>query len=453
MEKKNSGMEGGKDIVAGFLDGALVRTVMAGALILILMIPATMIGSLVRERRSRKCEATAEIAAKWGGVQRLAGPVLIVPVIRKRIDEKGVERVEREAVAILPDSLDVACDISPEIRYRGIYEVVVYTAKIKIKGSFEALEGGVGDAAGGTPDWSKARLVLGISDPHGLRNAIRVDFDGETRELSPDDVGTACSVFKGVGVDLPGFKHDARHAFSAELELAGSGGLYLAPVGRETDVKMDSSWSSPSFTGTYLPKRREVGPAGFSSEWKVFSFNRGYPRILPGNRYGGAVAKSMFGVSLFIENDIYNQAIRSVKYAVLFVTLTFAALILAEIGSGGRLHPVQYLLTGCAVVMFYSLLIAISEHLGFATAYLLSGAAILSAIFLYLKAALSKLAAAVAVSGVQTASLAYFYITLSLQDYALLMGSLGLFSTLVALMFATRRMNSRTRNKKNAKGV
>ena len=184
---------------------------------------------------------------------------------------------------------------------------------------------------------------------------------------------------------------------------------------------------------------RKISEDGFSAKWRIFEFNRNYPQILKGSKNN--VYSSAFGVRLFIGNDIYQQATRTVKYAVLFIVFTFATIFLAEIISHNRVHPFQYLMTGLAVTIFYVLLISISEHLAFSSAYLLSSIAIVVLIFSYVKCIFQKLVMPLIIAIIQILLYVYFYITLQSEDYALLMGSLGLFSLLAAVMYVTRKIN------------
>lgn len=435
-----------KGIAAKIRDSIIVKVITIGILILIMLIPASMVENLIHERQSRKFEAVNEISSKWGQAQVVLGPVITIPyqIITKStvVDKKGKAHtkthISTNYLYILPEDLKVTGEIKPEIRYRGIYKAVLYSVDLKIKGSFSDFRNKVSELGGDNILWDKAVLSIGITDLRGIRESAAFKINSKD---APIEAGTALYGFtdSGLNTKLKGLKEDPKTSFDINLSLNGSQEISFIPVGKSTEVDISSSWDSPSFDGAYLPIERKISTDGFSAKWRVFEFNRNYPQVLKDNNYD--IYPSAFGVRLFIGNDIYQQSTRTVKYAVLFIVFTFATIFLAEIISRTRVHPFQYLMTGLAVTIFYVLLISISEHLAFSSAYLLSSIAIVVLIFSYVKCIFQKLVMPLVIAIIQILLYVYFYITLQSEDYALLMGSLGLFTLLAVVMYVTRKIN------------
>ena len=244
----------------------------------------------------------------------------------------------------------------------------------------------------------------------------------------------------GVSVRLPaGAVRGGELPFHLVLDVNGSDRIGFVPVGEVTQVKLASSWRSPSFDGAFLPAEREVGEQGFIARWKVLHLNRNYPQAWTGVEQ--KLAESAFGVRLFTAADVYQQSTRSAKYAALFITLTFTTFFFAEVLRRRRLHAVQYLLIGFALIIFYSLLIALSEHMRFGLAYLASTAAVVGLVTLYAFWSFGSARLAALVGGLLAILYGYLYILLRLEDYSLLMGSVGLFAALAAVMYVTRRID------------
>ena len=223
------------------------------------------------------------------------------------------------------------------------------------------------------------------------------------------------------------------------MNLNGSGQISFLPLGKSTSVKLSSTWKSPSFNGPFLPDEREVNEQGFNATWKILNLNRSYPQQWAGKNE--KVAASAFGVKLFHPIDEYQQTMRSVKYAVLFITLTLVAFFLTEVINRVRVHPIQYLLIGSAICLFYLLLLSISEHSSFGLAYLVSSAASTGLVTLYSRSVLKSMPVSMTICGLMSFLYGFLYITLRLEDYALLIGSTGMFAVLAMVMYLTRKVD------------
>lgn len=439
-------------------DHPFVKLAMLALLVLVLLIPVVRVTGLIRERMGRQAEVEAEIAATWGGSQALLGPVLAVPqwvtVEHVQVEERDglrgaldrsvqrTERIEHQVLHALPEEVSWQVSIEPEIRYRGLFEVVVYEARLTATGVFERPR--FETVPGGRLRWDLAALVLGVRDVRGLQQRARLTWGDREVEFLPG-AGPGEVVGSGIHAPLPdwgGAEPGERVPFSFELVLRGSGDLQFLPAGEETRVAMSSPWPSPGFGGAFLPAAREIGAEGFTASWLVPYFGRDFGQTWSGREVDhGRLQASTFGVSLVLPADAYQQTERSVKYAVLFILLTFGVFFLLELLSPRRLHAMHYLLVGFALCVFYVLLLALGEHMGFTAAYAVAAAATGGLIAGYARSILAGRGRAAAVLGALAGLYGFLYVLLRLEDYALLLGAAGLFAGLALLMAVTRHLD------------
>ena len=431
-----------------FKGSIVVKMVVVGVLILLLLIPLLMIGGLISERQQRHDAVTAEVASSWGRSQTLGGPVLVVPFHTESRDENGKPIVIRELAYFLPETLKVAGGLEPERRSRGIFEVVLYRADLRLSGSFQRPSFKAWSVAPTDIGWDQAYLALGIPDMRGIRKGVDITWAGKVLQLSPG--GTIEGLWpSGLKVPITGLAaavEGQTFDFGLDLVLNGSQELRVLPFGKQTTVSLRSTWPSPSFAGGFLPESRRVTDQGFEATWNVPYFGRSYPQQWRGNELGkvadaATVAGSSFGVGLFLPVDVYQKTERSVKYGVLFVLLTFLTFFLYEVFSPFSLHPMQYLLVGSALCLFYVLLLSISEHVPFGPSYGIASVATIGLITAYAVAILRARLRAVGVGAALVALYSYLYVLLQAEDYALLLGSIGLFVILALVMYVTRRLD------------
>ena len=408
------------------------------ALVLVLLIPASMVTSLIHERNNRKQGVIDEINAKWGRVQTIIGPVISIPYLKYIKDKDGTARSVTKYLHILPDTVGIKSRIIPEVRYRGIYEAVLYNTTLSIDGFFPRTPLEDLRIAPENIDWSGAFISLGITDMGGIKDRIDATFDGKRLSMEPG-VETADVIKSGISADIQLDDNLKSYPFHFALNLNGSRQINFAPVGKETTVTARSSWNDPSFGGAFLPIEREVDEQGFSAKWKVLHLNRNYPQYWKGG--GHDLSQSTFGVLLFSPVDIYQKSIRTAKYALMFIVFTFLAFLISEVMNRLRVHPVQYFLIGLAIIIFYILLLSISEQINFDVAYLISAGAVIGLITGYTKAIIKNRTVALMVGGILVILYTYLYILLQLEDYALLMGSIGLFAVLSITMYLTRKID------------
>lgn len=416
-------------------NSATLKVVSIGLLVLVLLIPMSMVSSLMREREFRRDDVVYEINAKWGNSQTVTGPFFTVPYKSYFRDEDDKLTYTLRYLHVLPEEVVINGQLDTEVRYRSLYEAVLYTAGLEISGAFALPDL---TRSGIDPDhvlWDQAVFSVGISDMRGIRDTISVTCGEATYKAGPG-LKTTDIASSGVQCAIPLSPDRAKTPFSLRLKLNGSEELHFIPVGETTRVTLASSWPSPSFNGSFLPSQREVTDRGFSADWSVLHLNRNYPQVWSGNQY--KVGDSAFGVNLLVTADIYQKSIRISKYAVMFIVFTFAAFFFSEIISKKRVHPIQYILIGLAVLLFYVLLLSISEHLNFDLAYIISATAVTALITGYSRGILRNNRFTVTVFGILTVLYAYLYIVLQLEDYALIMGSVGLFLVLSVVMYITR---------------
>ncbi|MCB9081694.1 MAG: cell envelope integrity protein CreD [Lewinellaceae bacterium] len=427
-------------------------------LILLLLIPASMLRSLIYERENVRDAAIQEVSAKWGQEQTLSGPVISVPYQSTQLDNQGKAIVTTGYAHFLPDTVNVTGKLNPEKRYRGIYVVVLYETALKISGSFSPLNAAALTVPEADLRWEDALFTLGISDMKGIRNAMKVQLNGVTHEFGP---GTVTNDILPAGTSVPidlreAYQQDLR--FTLDLDLNGSSDLYFTPFGKETLVRLEGNWPNPSFEGAFLPDERTVDNNGFQASWRVLQLNRNYPQQGQGpyisnhpsdiidysvgaDQGGFRGQTNAFGVRLLLPIDEYQKTMRSAKYAGFFIFITFLAFFFIEVLNRKRLHPIQYILVGAAIMLFYVLLLSISEHLNFNMAYLISCVVILTLITGYCSYALRNRKLTLLVGGMLAILYGFFFSLLQLQDYALLLGSLGLLLILGAIMYLTRNID------------
>ncbi|QYX46773.1 cell envelope integrity protein CreD [Pseudomonas tussilaginis] len=420
-------------------------------LIVLLLIPLLMISGLIGERQELRDNVVENIAQSASFSQQISGPMLVVPyrkTERRWKTEEGKTFKETKQVSgylyFLPETFELKAGIDTELRSRGIYQTRLFHANNHISGQFK-----VPANWGITQDFEDYRfdpafLAVGISDIRGIEKGLQLQFNDQRLDFQ---AGTRLSWFGGgVHVVLNSLdgKADTLFDYAFDLSLQGTGQLQVLPVGRSTSVSMAANWPHPSFVGNYLPSNRKVDAGGFSARWQTSFFSTNLEDALSRcvNSQGCEEFNSRaFGVSFVDPVDQYLKSERAIKYALLFIALTFAGFFLFEILKNLSVHPIQYALVGAALALFYLLLLSLSEHLGFGPAYLLSAGACVLLIGFYLSHVLHSLLRALGFALGLAVLYGMLYGLLSAEDYALLMGSLLLFGLLGVFMVLTRRLD------------
>jgi inner membrane protein len=405
----------------------------------LLLIPTFFIRNLINERQERRNQTVLEVTSKWGGQQTLFGPVVLIPYEKYEEATKNCYVSRMHYMHLLPDKVEIEGKIDPEIRYRGIYKVLTYRSDISLNGSFSK------ECFANWPDnpdkihWDDAIIVIGISDLKGIHDIVRFDWNGDS--LTPEGgIPYESSVSTGINASIA-IRPDFENSFHMKFALNGSEALYFVPAGKETHAIMKSTWQTPSFDGSLIPDKREVSATGFVAEWNTLFLTRAFPQKWSDRSYEYEIPQSAFGVSLLIPVDIYQKTTRSAKYALLFIGLTFLVIFFLEVFSKKRIHIVQYLLTGAALIIFYSLLLALSEQIVFGLAYLIAAAGTIGLIVTYTHSMFRKTGYTIVTACILTALYSFLFAVLHMEDFALLFGNIGLFIILAIIMFFSRKID------------
>jgi inner membrane protein len=425
----------------------LGMTVLIGAL---LAIPLFMVYALVWDRQSQSETARASVAEGWGGPQMLAGPVMVIPYRQQSVETvtengKATTRavtIERE-LFLAPVTNTASVDVEPERRTKSIYETVVYEARVKGNARFALPE----DLArfGVKPEellLDRAEIRVGISDARGLLADNSLAMAGRALPLRP---GKGLGSTNGSGFfafadwsESAGAPVDVAYRFG----VRGNGQLMLIPDGEATGWTVRSPWPHPSFAGQFLPNSRDLTDKGFTARYKISNLALGRAIVQlpqPGEQVtaGGQMAQ----IDLIEPVNLYSQVDRAVKYGFLFIGFTFLAFLMFDIIAGARVAAAEYLLTGAGLILFFVLLLAFAEIIGFTLAYLLASGAIIGLISAYSAAVLGSTKRAGFIAGLLLALYALLYVLLNLEAYSLLIGSVLLFVALAAVMYVTRRVD------------
>jgi inner membrane protein len=424
-----------------------LRFFIVGALVLALLIPLSMIRGKIAERAAFREQAVQRVSRSTAGAQRLVGPLRALPYVDVRdeawTEDKGVSRtrqVREEGVLLQPPlALEVHGQLTPEMRKVGLFEVPLYKWEAQLAARFGTARPAV--PAGNARHYGTPYLLLGLSDVRGLLGAPQLQVDGQALRFQP---GTRAfnERLAGVSAPLPAITGEAVPGRDVQLSftLAGTQGLDVVPVADDTRVQIDSTWPHPTFTGDFLPVKRTVRANGFAAQWAVSSLASQAQTQLQQLK-GGESRLDALRVELIDPVDVYTLADRASKYGILFVVLTFVGFGLFELIRRLPIHPLQYLLVGLALAMFFLLLVSLSEHIAFWKAYAISAAACIGVQFAYLSGVLRSWARAAGFATGLTALYGALYGLLISEDNALLMGSLLLFGILAVIMWVTRKVD------------
>jgi len=428
-----------------------MKLFMAGLVAAALIVPLMMVYSLVWDRESQSERAQSQITAGWGGVQTVTGPMLVIPYVDEIVETETVDgvtqerrRTVRRELFLSPLEQSIETQIEPDRRGYAIHESVVYqsdmsgAAQFVLTDNLERL-----DIARDDLLLDAAELRFGISDPRGLTDGVSVVADGEETQLSP---GNGPGATGGSGFSAPvSWSEQEPLEVSWQYGLRGSQSLSLIPRGGETSWQVTSPWPHPSFTGEHVPDEREVMPEGFTATYGGITNLALGERLLSTSDAGvvsdGNSNYQPVTVGLVDPVDLYSQVDRAVKYGFLFIGLTFAAYLMFDVVGGARVAAAEYLLTGAGLVLFFVMLLAFAEVVGFALAYVIAAAAIIGLLTAYSAAILGTWKRAGFIGAMLAGLYALLFVLLSLETLSLVIGALLLFGALAAIMYGTRNVD------------
>lgn len=444
---------------------------------LILLIPLSLISDLIEERKNREQEVSGGIALNWGKDQVVSGPVLAIPYqetipLSAEKNQKSNLNKEMKWIFVLPKTSNIATDITPQHLSRGIYTSVVYNSNLTLEGSFDTISIEKLEIPKEDIDWKGSKLIFGIQDFKGLGKRPSLHWDGNELTFDPDfnnlklfNQNLVCAV------PLDPQKTDNR--FKIKLNLKGSKSLSFLPLGDQTNIQAKGNWANPSFTGAFLPSKRNTETSNFSASWEIPSFNRKLPQQWTGDagaiyqfdnnlentndsneqRTAQNAAPAAAAVNSLLNNtdmitinflpDInnYQKTTRVAKYGILVIILTFTSLLFTEVIKKKRIHIIQYILIGAAMVLFYTLLLALSEHIGFNLAYLTASVATVMLIGSFIKSITKDQKSTLLLSSILGLFYLFIYILMQLRDYSLIAGTIGIFIILAILMRVSTKIN------------
>tara|TARA_R110000823_G_scaffold22143_2_gene66420 strand:+ start:56410 stop:57756 length:1347 start_codon:yes stop_codon:yes gene_type:complete len=426
------------------------RMLVVGFLLLVLLIPLEFVKSLINERAYRQEEVVREINQKWGNEVLLSGPIVKIPY--KVISEEKIFNEKSNAyytktketienAYFFPDKLNITSNVDTKPLNRSIYESVVYSAAIGVKGNFPTIDFSDTDIPEENILWEKATVLLKTTNLKGIKTTPVVNLASEALSMTPQYSTEYLNTIQSNYIANAKEIFAAPLPFSFDLKINGSESLKFLPIGKETDATMKSNWHSPSFDGNFLPEdtNKEISKDGFTATWRILQINRQFEQSF--FRHLPDLSASAFGTKLIIPVDEYQKSERTAKYGILVIGLTLLVFLLIQLVSKVYIHPFQYMMIGLALVMFYTLLISISEHSNFFKAYAIAAFSVLALITVYSRAILKGFKFPLLICGSLASLYGFIYVIIQLENYALLVGSIGLFLILAIIMFASRRID------------
>ncbi|NJQ21073.1 cell envelope integrity protein CreD [Pantoea sp. LS15] len=409
--------------------------------ILLLLVPLFMVSNLISERENYRNDVENTLRQSTSGPQKLVGPLIAIPmteIFYKIEDEKKVEYKKSYMHFILPESLVVTGNQHVESRSIGIYDGQIWNTDLKLKAQFntEAMQ----QLKGETITAGKPFIVMGVGDARGIGTVSISRINGETLSVEPG--AGVYGALSGIHIPLTDKALEAKNfALEVSLNLAGTGSFAVVPVGRNSEMMLNSNWPHPGFMGDYLPVKHQIGESGFQANWQSSWFANNMESWFNDKESPEWEALPAFSVTVATPADQYQLTERAIKYAILLIALTFMAFFVFETLTGLRLHPMQYLLVGLSLVLFYLVLLAVSEHAGFTPAWIIASLVGAAMNGMYLQAVLKSWRR----SGMFVLSLlgldVVMWFLLRSEDSALLLGSAVLALALFAVMFLTRHFD------------
>lgn len=429
-------------------NGPTIKLLIMGFITLILLLPLARVEYLIAERRGLQYEAQDNIAANWGNSSRVQVPVLAVTYTREvptgfvfkdgHTNSQATQQ-EQHTVYVPAEEINVTAKTTTEMRHYGIYELPVYLIDVDYQGFFSKQT--LRALAQEIPDlkWDQAELVLPVVQPRSLRSVSPVNIE---LEQLPFNKRFNSSTFTGLSTALP-IQLDSDENIDMDLTVtfAGSKALSFQPMAGSTQVAVQSDWPNPSFDGAFLPAKRTLSDTGFSAQWSVMDLNLNLPSWWQEQDASPLSSQSAFGFKLYQPVDVYQQNMRSIKYAILVIVLSFLLFFLLEIYLRVVFHPIQYVMVGIALSLFYLLLVAFSEHLGFTKAYMLATAAVVIVVGWYSAGVLKSYRKGLGVAICTVSVYAFLFFLIRSQDYALVIGASVLFLLFSCIMIFSRHLD------------
>lgn len=428
------------------------RMIIVGILVLVLLIPLTYVNLLIEERGYRQNSVVNEINSKWGDEIIIYGPILKVPY--KTYSEKSTFNEKTQTYLketqthinyayVFPETLNTEADVNSKKLHLGNFESAVFTTNMALSGHFNPLDLSIKDIEENDIVWNKATILYKTTNLKGIKTEMGISLNENKYDLetnfSDNDNKLSLDELESNYINEELLKSNFN--FKINVTYDGSESIRIIPVGKTTTMQMTSNWADPGFIGNYSPddETRSITKDGFKVNWKVLSINRAFSQM-----YFNKVpnlSQFAFGTKFIVLVDEYQKSERSAKYGFLVIGLTFLLFFLIQTMSKISIHPFQYLMIGLALVMFYTLLVSISEHSNFLKAYLIAGISVVTLITVYSKSILKNIKFSMLIGLSLTSLYSFIYVIIQLENYALLVGSIGLFVILALVMLVSRKID------------
>lgn len=434
-----------------FFQSNTAKIIMVGLLTLILLIPLQFVKSLIFERSERQKEVVHEINQKWGGSVYFYGPILKVPYTlyeeTKLVDGKTKQVTYQrtpytEYAYFFPEDLKANTNVTTEEKHRSNYESVVFKTKMDFKGGYAMPDFSSQKIPDENIQWDKASILIKTNNIKGIKGIVSMSLGGQQYTFEPVAEPDTRDTVAALETRLPNAKGifaAGKVLFNMAITYNGSEMIKVVPVGKQTEAKMTSNWHSPSFNGNFLPEKKEITAEGFTADWKVSYLNRPFTQQYFGNLPN--LSAYSFDVNFIIPVDEYQQTERASKYGFLVIGLTFLVFFLIQTMSKISIHIFQYTMIGLALIMFYTLLISITEHSSFNFGYIIAGIAVVVMVTLYSVSILKNIKFPLFIAASLSALYSFIFVIIQMEDYALLVGSIGLFFILGAVMYISRKID------------
>jgi inner membrane protein len=418
-----------------------VKLFVVCGLALVMIIPALLVAGLIEDRSQRAAQVVKEISAHVGGQQTFLGPTLAIPYTATQYVP-----ARYGMYLVFPTRASATFKIATRERHRSLFKVPVFQVDSKLDASFDLSARRTGLPPGTELDWSRAEILVGVTDPRGALADAILTTSGKTSTLAPAEIAPTISlggnqisplslVLFGAKVDL--LKPTAQFDVSSTLRFSGAQRIALLAYGKTTQLTAQGDWPSPGFDGGFLPVTRTVSPAGFTAEWAVPYIARGVRDEGPSQSVTGLEGTAL-GISFIAVADPYQSVNRSLKYVPLFLGLIFLSYFIFEVTTGKRVHPAQYVLVGVAQIIFYLLLLSLAERIGFDFGFLIAGGATVALLSANAGWIFASRREAIKALLIFTCLYVLIYLLLRLEDNALLVGAIASFLAAAAAMYFTR---------------
>lgn len=433
-----------------FFQSLTFRSLLVGLLMLIMFIPLLMVDGIVNERDDYYHSVVDDISRGWGSNQTIIGPILSVPYVEHIVsvdtvtDGSGITKTisrdvfNNKTMILLPEELTINAKLKDHHKNRGIYDALVYKADVSVSGIFD-LDKLPKENRKTTVNWNKAWLTIGLSDTKAITKTTPLRWDKYSAKFEP---GTRMkSIQNGFHANMKLIpKGEKRPSFKIQLSFKGSNGFRFAPVGESSVANIESPWPHPSFQGDILPSSRIISNEGFTAEWRIPHLARSYPQSWLAGEQEYRLDSVTTGVDLFTPVTLYSKVSRAVKYGALFIGLTFLTFLVFEVTIKAKMHIIQYAIIGISLILFYLILISLSEQIPFMMAYIYAASTIVGIITLYTYAVLKSFGKGIFILILLSSLYAALYFILQMEDYALLAGAGVMLFVVVILMLATRNI-------------